>query len=53
MAGYEDVPMDLVDALLVALAEEAQVFDVLTLDARGFRTYRATGDRRFTLHPSR
>lgn len=52
MAEYEDVPMDLVEALLVALAEEAQVFDVLTLDARGFRTYRAQGERKFTLHPA-
>ncbi len=53
MAQYEDVPMNLVDALLVALAEETHVADVLTLDRRGFRAYRTTEGRKFTLHPAR
>ena len=43
MATYRDVPMDLVDALLVALSEELDTRDVLTLDARGFSTYRSRG----------
>lgn len=47
MRKYRDVPMDLVDALLVALAEERQVKSVLTLDRRGFLTYRLHGKRKF------
>jgi len=51
VAKYRDVPMDLVDALLVALAEERGARDILTLDARGFRTYRIGGRGRFRLRP--
>jgi predicted nucleic acid-binding protein len=47
---YGDVPMDFVDALLVVLAEEHKVHDVLTLDRRGFMTYRV-GRERFRLLP--
>ena len=45
MKKYADVPMDLVDAMLVVIAEERKVRDVLTLDRRGFMSYRAGRDR--------
>src|SRR5262245_43947983 len=32
---YRNVPMDLVDALLVVAAEELKITDILTLDERG------------------
>jgi uncharacterized protein len=51
MQKYADVPMDLVDAQLVAVAEEHQIPDVLTLALRGFRTYRLRGRERFRLRP--
>lgn len=53
MKKYADVPMDFADASLVCLAEEAGIADILTLDQRGFRTYRFRGSRRFSLvlHP--
>lgn len=51
MRKYHDLPMDLVDALLVALAEERGISRVLTLDRRGFDTYRIKGRRRFQCVP--
>jgi hypothetical protein len=45
MNKYHDVPMDFVDALLVVVAEERNVREVLTLDRRGFDTYRVGRDR--------
>jgi predicted nucleic acid-binding protein len=51
MDKYKDVPMDFVDALLVSLAEERGIRDVLTLDRRGFETYRAHGRERFRIFP--
>lgn len=51
IAPYQDVPRDLVDALVVALAEETHVLDVPSLDRRGFGAYRAPGRRRFSLPP--
>jgi predicted nucleic acid-binding protein len=50
MRKYADVPMDFVDALLVIAAEEHKIRDVLTLDRRGFLTYRV-GRERFRLLP--
>lgn len=50
MKKYADVPMDFVDALLVVVAEEHKVHDVLTLDRRGFMTYRV-GRERFCVLP--
>lgn len=46
---YADTPMDYADATLVLLAEHLKCFDILTLDRRGFSTYRATGNRGFRL----
>lgn len=50
MKKYADVPMDFIDALLVVVAEERKVRDVLTLDRRGFLTYRV-GREKFRLLP--
>ncbi len=51
MHKYRDLPMDLVDGLLVALAEERGARDVLTLDRRGFGVYRIGGRARFRILP--
>ena len=51
MTQYADVPMDFVDATLVALAEETGVRDVLTLDVRGFSTYRTGDGKKFKRLP--
>jgi hypothetical protein len=51
MERYSNVPMDLVDAMLVATAEEMGVEEILTLDRRGFETYRIGGRRRFEILP--
>jgi len=51
MKKYENVPMDFVDALLVTAAEEFGIRDVLTLDRRGFETYRLNGRERFRIVP--
>ena len=49
MKKYADTPMDFADATLVLLADELGTGDLLTLDERGFRTYRFRGSRRFNL----
>ncbi len=51
MRTYVDVPMDLVDATLVALAEETGIVNVLTLDARGFDTYRTADGKKLKRLP--
>jgi uncharacterized protein len=51
MRKYHDVPMDFADATLVVLAEEVNIGEILTLDERGFRTYRYRGNRRFCVLP--
>jgi predicted nucleic acid-binding protein len=40
MEHYRNVPMDLVDALLVLAAQDLSIREVLTLDLRGFSVYR-------------
>ena len=52
MEKYRDVPMDFADATLVALAEDAGVDEILTLDRKGFHTYRIHGKRPFQIMPS-
>ena len=49
MKKYADCPMDFADATLVMLAEETGFDHILTLDGRGFRTYRFRGTKRFAL----
>lgn len=46
---YQDTPMDFADATLVLLAEALAIRDVLTLDRRGFRTYRTRRRTSFRL----
>jgi uncharacterized protein len=50
MEQYQDLPMDLADASLVALAEDQRLLEVFTLD-RGFRVYRLSDGHAFTLVP--
>jgi uncharacterized protein len=50
MSKYEDLPMDLADATLVALAEERGDRHVFTLDT-DFHGYRVHGRQRFTIVP--
>jgi len=45
MEKYPDVPMDFADATLLLLAEAAQIYDILTLDRRGFSTFRTREGR--------
>ncbi len=40
MERYADTPMDYADATLVLLAEGLGVWDIVTLDRRGFSTFR-------------
>ena len=49
MEKYADTPMDFADATLVLLAEALGVHDVLTLDRRGFSTYRTRRRRALRL----
>ena len=49
MARYRDTPMDFADATLVLLADTLGVRDILTLDRRGFRTYRTAKRQSFQL----
>ena len=51
MEKYEDIPMDFADATLVSLAEEMEVVEILTLDRRGFGTYRIRGKTPFKICP--
>jgi predicted nucleic acid-binding protein len=50
MAKYADLPMDLADATLVALAEERGDRRVFTLDT-DFQVYRLHGRQRFDILP--
>jgi predicted nucleic acid-binding protein len=53
MKKYAELPMDFTDATLVLLANELGAGDILTLDERGFHTYRFRGSRRFNLVPNK
>ncbi|GJL55991.1 MAG: pilus biogenesis protein [Nitrospirales bacterium] len=48
MEKYADTPMDYADATLIILAQGLGVTDIVTLDRRGFSTYRT--QRRRSLH---
>lgn len=50
MAKYENVPMDLADATLVALAEHRKDNRIFTLDS-DFHVYRLNGRRQFDVVP--
>jgi uncharacterized protein len=49
MSKYADVPMDFPDATLVWIAELSGTETILTLDRRGFSSYRFGKNRRFRL----
>jgi len=49
MDKYADTPMDFADATLVLAAGDLGVTDVLTLDRRGFSTYRTAKRKAFRL----
>ncbi len=49
MERYNDIPMDFADATLVLLAEHLETPEILTLDERGFRTFRYAKRKRFKL----
>lgn len=51
MAKYRDLPMDLADAGLVAVAERLRCRTVFTLDRRDFGLYRPKGIRSFEILP--
>jgi predicted nucleic acid-binding protein len=49
MQKYADLPMDFADATLILLAEQADILEILTLDRRGFTTYRTRDGKPFHL----
>jgi uncharacterized protein len=49
MGQYSDTPMDYADATLILLAEHLNVSEILTLDRRGFSTYRIKRKQAFKL----
>lgn len=49
MKKYSNIPMDFADATLVWTAEQTGIGDIVTLDRRGFSSYRFGGKRRFKL----
>jgi predicted nucleic acid-binding protein len=51
MSKYRDLPMDLADVALVAVAEREKIRRIFTLDRRDFSLYRPAGIGRFTLLP--
>jgi predicted nucleic acid-binding protein len=53
MKQYRNLPMDLADATLVALADILEVPKIFTLDHRDFSIYRFKQKRRFTIIPSK
>ena len=53
MRKYRDLPMDLVDAALVRVAERERLRRIFTLDRRDFQIYRPSRIGRFAVLPSR
>jgi uncharacterized protein len=51
MKKYRDLPMDLADAALVAVAEREKIRRIFTLDRRDFTLYRPAKLGRFLLLP--
>ena len=51
MRKYRDLPMDLADASLVAVAEREGISRVFTLDRRDFGVYRLARGGRFSVIP--
>ena len=53
MEKYRDLPMDLADGSLVAVAEQKDIQKVFTLDHKDFKVYRLKNKKRFRLMPPR
>jgi len=53
MEKYADLPMDLADGTLVAMAESKNIKQVFTLDHKDFQIYKPARMRSFILLPSR
>ena len=53
MKQYRDLPMDLADATLVALADVLEISKIFTLDHKDFSIYRFKQKKRFTLIPTK
>ena len=51
MRKYRDLPMDLADAALVAVAERERTNRIFTLDRRDFNVYKPAGMKRFEIIP--
>lgn len=51
MRKYRDLPMDLADASLVAVAERERINRIFTIDRRDFSIYKPAGMRRFEIIP--
>lgn len=51
MHKYRDLPMDLADAALVAIAEREHIRKVFTIDRQDFKVYRPRHVRQFELVP--
>jgi len=51
MKKYRDLPMDLADAALVAVAERERITRVFTLDRRDFNVYKPAGMKGFQIIP--
>ncbi|MGH9795582.1 MAG: type II toxin-antitoxin system VapC family toxin [Candidatus Acidiferrales bacterium] len=51
MRKYADLPMDLADAALVAVAEREDIRTIFTVDKKDFALYRLRGRLRFTVVP--
>jgi uncharacterized protein len=49
MTKYADLPMDFADATLTIVASRLNTPDILTLDERGFRNFRFSGNKPFHL----
>ena len=52
MKQYQDLPMDLADAPLVALGDELEISKIFTLDKKDFSVYRLKNKKRLKLLPS-
>lgn len=51
MRKYRDLPMDLADAALVAVAERERINRIFTTDRRDFSIYKPAGMKRFEIIP--
>jgi len=53
MNKYRDLPMDLADAVVVAIAESKKINTIFTLDHKDFDVYKPLHTERFVLIPDR